>query len=69
MEKNERIDCSQLKDLISAGVGITILDVRNTIDFAKSEFKIKGAVRIPINELEVRSGELDPLKEVIAYCT
>jgi len=48
---------------------LQVLDVRNPTDYAASSDRIPGAVRIPGEELEARLGELDPAKEVVAYCT
>ncbi len=64
-----RITKEEFKRKIEAMEDLTILDVRNTFDYAASDKKIPGAVRIPLKELESRVGELDKAKEVVAYCT
>ncbi|MBI5453599.1 MAG: hypothetical protein HY956_03125 [Deltaproteobacteria bacterium] len=64
-----RITKEEFKRKIDAREYLTILDVRNPFDYAASDKKIPGAVRIPLKELESRVGELDKAKEVVAYCT
>ena len=46
-----------------------LLDVRNQVDYGKSDIKIAGGLRIPLDEMEKRLNELDPKREVVAYCT
>lgn len=48
---------------------IQLIDVRNPTDYANSDLKIPGSVRIPLDEIEAHIGNLDRDKEVIAYCT
>lgn len=45
---------------------VTVLDVRPADEFSLGH--LPGAVNIPLNELEARLGELDPEREVVAYC-
>ena len=65
----ERITKEELKGKVDRKEDLTIIDVRNPVDYAKSSVKIAGAVRIPVEELEKRCVELDPKKEAVAYCT
>lgn len=64
-----RITRDELKKKIDAKEDITILDVRNDSDYSSSKIRLQGAKRIPLSELNVRAGEIDPKKEVVAYCT
>ncbi|MBI4949540.1 MAG: hypothetical protein HY955_05280 [Deltaproteobacteria bacterium] len=64
-----RITREELKRKIEAGEPLTILDVRNTTDYAASSKRLPKAIRIPLKELELRLGELDKAKEAVAYCT
>ncbi|MCZ2126244.1 MAG: hypothetical protein LC099_00530 [Anaerolineales bacterium] len=43
------------------------VDVRSADSFAQK--RIVGAINIPLAELEVRVGELDPNEWIITYCT
>lgn len=64
-----RITKEEFKRKIDSHAELTILDVRNPIDYAASNLKIPGSVRIPLDELEADIYKLDPAKEVVAYCT
>jgi rhodanese-related sulfurtransferase len=43
-----------------------VLDVRPGLEYRQGH--IAGARSIPVNELEARLGELDPQRDVVAYC-
>jgi rhodanese-related sulfurtransferase/DNA-binding HxlR family transcriptional regulator len=45
---------------------VTVLDVRPPDEFAVGH--VPGAVNIPSSELEARLAELDPDREIVAYC-
>jgi len=69
MARAPRITQDEFRRRLDAGEDIQVLDVRNPVDYAASSESIPGAVRIPVDELEARCGELDPAREVVAYCT
>lgn len=64
-----RITPAELKAKFDAQAGVVILDVRTQGSYAVSKFKIKGAVRIPPNELSARAAELPMGAEIVTYCT
>jgi ArsR family transcriptional regulator len=45
---------------------VTVLDVRPADEFALGH--LPGAVNVPLAELAIRLAELDPSREVVAYC-
>lgn len=45
---------------------VTVLDVRPADEFALGH--LPGAINVPLAELEARLAELDPGREVVAYC-
>lgn len=45
---------------------VTVLDVRPPEEYRQGH--VPGAVNIPLSELETRLAELDPGREVVAYC-
>jgi rhodanese-related sulfurtransferase len=45
---------------------VTILDVRPEDEFAIGH--VPGAINIPLPELELRLGEIEPGQDVMAYC-
>jgi hypothetical protein len=70
MDNVPRITVQELKAKMDRGEDMVILDVRLGSEYAGSKIKIKGAIRIPVFELEDnRYKELPRDKDVIAYCT
>jgi len=69
MARAPRMGQDEFRAKLDAGADMQVLDVRNPVDYAASGEKIPGAIRIPVDELEGRIGELDPAREVVAYCT
>lgn len=64
-----RIAKEALKAKIEKGEQIVILDVRTGMSYKGSDVKIKGALRIPPEAVEMRYKELPMDKEIITYCT
>jgi predicted sulfurtransferase len=64
-----RITAQELKAKIDKGEDLIVVDVRTGKDYADSRIKIKGAVRIPIVQIEERYRELPKDKEIVLYCT
>ena len=64
-----RITVQELKVKMDKGEDAVIVDVRAGREYDDSKIKIKGAIRIPIVQLEARSNELPRDKEIITYCT
>jgi ArsR family transcriptional regulator len=56
------------EDLLARALAgsVTVLDVRPADEFAAGH--LPGAINIPLRELEGRLADLDPAKEIIAYC-
>jgi predicted sulfurtransferase len=64
-----RITVQELKTKMDKGEDLVIIDVRTGKDYEGSRIKIKGAVRIPIVQMEERYKELPKDKQIITYCT
>ena len=62
-QASDRITIEELKALVATKMPVLILDVRNEIDT-----KIKGAVHIPLGEVEARAAELPREREIVTYC-
>lgn len=45
---------------------VTVLDVRPPDEFALAH--LPGAINVPLKELDARSAEIDPSKDIVAYC-
>ncbi len=61
-----RISLNDAKAALDTSAAI-FLDVRSAEAYQESH--IKGAVNIPLAELEARIGELDPNQWIVTYCT
>jgi rhodanese-related sulfurtransferase len=45
---------------------VILLDVRDDWEWERAH--LEGAIHIPLDQLTPRLGELDPAKEIVAYC-
>ena len=61
----EAVTRAELVERLRAGV-VTVLDVRPEDEFALGH--LPEAVNIPLGQLEKRLAELDPNREIVAYC-
>ncbi len=66
MERN--ITPADLQSRLTAGPGITLLDVRRREDRAEDPVAITGASWHDPTAIEGWSGELDPAREIVVYC-
>lgn len=65
----ERITVDELKAKIAKNEPVTIIDSRSQGSYDGSNQKIKGALRIPMGDIESRLNEIPRDKEVVVYCT
>ncbi len=56
----------ELRDLIAANAGVTIVDVREPWEYEIGH--IAGSLLVPLGTLAARMGELDPSREIITVC-
>jgi membrane protein DedA with SNARE-associated domain len=63
-----RIPVAELKRLMDAGNAPTIVDVRNRSSHLHDPRRVPGALRMTIDEIDVRLGELPRDREIILYC-
>lgn len=68
LDTKDNLEPVRADDLLSrARAGeVTVLDVRPLEEFAAGH--LPGAINIPLSELEARLREIDPAREVVAYC-
>lgn len=64
-----RITPEELSQKIESGESITILDLRHSLDFLPQPYTIPGAVRMPLEQLQERQGEIPRDREIVLYCT
>jgi rhodanese-related sulfurtransferase len=56
----------ELKRRLDAGESFVLLDVREPVEIETA--RIEGSVPIPLGELGLRSGELDPDRPTVCIC-
>jgi hypothetical protein len=64
-----RITPEELKEKIDAGEDLIIVDLRHSLDVEVDPETIPGAFRMDVRDLEEKSDQLPPDREVILYCT
>jgi 3-mercaptopyruvate sulfurtransferase SseA len=64
----ERISVDELKEMIAESLPVTVVDARSAGSYDSSDAKIKGAIRIPLDEIALRLKELPRDKEIVVYC-
>jgi adenylyltransferase/sulfurtransferase len=57
---------NELKGRLDAGRSPLLLDVRQ--DWETKLCRLPNAIHIPIEEIELRTDELDPQSEIVVYC-
>lgn len=64
------VTAGEALSMIRNDTGIVLLDVRTPAEFEGELGHLEGAILIPVQELEERSGELSPYKDrtIVAYC-
>lgn len=69
MTDSIRISKEDVKRRMDAGEEIVFLDIRNPGPWERSEQKIKGAVRMPLKEIDQHIDSIPKGKPVVTYCT
>lgn len=64
----ERISVDELILMLAKRRPVTIIDVRSRSSYESSDRKIKGAIRIPLDELERRIKEIPRARQIVTYC-
>ena len=64
-----RITPKELMDKLTAGETISIVDLRQPMDVAAFPQMIPGALRIAMEEIEERHGEIPRDRDVVLYCS
>jgi rhodanese-related sulfurtransferase/molybdopterin converting factor small subunit len=63
-----QVSARELKLRLDAGERIRLLDVREPFEWDIANLGEEGAELIPMGELGLRLGELNPLEELVVYC-
>jgi len=62
-----RITAEQLKSKLDAGEQLVVVDVRTTLE--SDADSVPGALRIPLEELETRHGDIPRDRDIILFCS
>ncbi len=62
-----RITATELRAKLEAGEEIVVVDVRSTLE--SDDDTVPGALRIPLEELETRHGDIPRDRDVILFCS
>ncbi len=65
--KEFKVTVHEVKEKLGRGESIIFIDARNTADWGATDTKVKGALRIPVSELEGRLGEIPRSSTVVTY--
>jgi len=63
------ITVAETRTLLDRGDPVIFIDSRNPIAWASSKIKIRGAIRVPIDEVPEHLAALPRGRHLIAYCT
>jgi membrane protein DedA with SNARE-associated domain len=64
-----RISPKELMDKLAAGEDISVVDLRQPLDVQAFPQRIPGALRIAMEEIEDRHGEIPRDRDVVLYCS
>lgn len=68
-ENPSPLSVTEVQALLDRGEPVTFIDSRNPIAWASSKLKIRGAHRVPIDEVPHHVHELPRDQRLIVYCT
>jgi membrane protein DedA with SNARE-associated domain len=64
-----RLSPEKLREMLEAGVALTVVDLRHHLEVERDGLKLAGAVLMRPDELRARSREIPRDQEMILYCT
>lgn len=69
MAEAPRITAEEMKRRMDAGEDFTVIDTRNPQAWGESDTKARGAMRVPLDDLDQQLSRIPKNKPVVAYCT
>ncbi len=60
---------AEIDEILDRGERVIFVDARNPIAWAASRVKLPGAIRVPVDEVDRRIGEIPRDGHVVPYCT
>jgi len=64
-----RITVDEAKERIDRGEPLLFLDTRNPAAWHNSNVRLRGAIRVPVDEAQDYLGELPTGRTIVTYCT
>lgn len=64
-----RVYPQTVKAVLDHGKSIVFLDARSPSSWAASDRQIRGAIRLPLEEVRAHADALPRDREMVAYCT
>ena len=55
--------------LLESGDGVTVVDLRNAVEFETEGVKIPGAIWMDSSQVEMRHEEIPRERDIILYCS
>ena len=68
-ENPTRLTVAEVRSMIDRGEPVMFIDSRNPIAWASSRIRIRGAIRVPIDEVPAHLAGLPRDRRLIVYCT
>jgi len=65
----DRITPHELRERLEAGEAVTIVDLRQAVEYAATLARLPGAIRLDPAELAASPNLLPPGREVVLYCS
>jgi rhodanese-related sulfurtransferase len=63
----DRISPEELRQMLEDGEDIVVVDVRNALESAADS--VPGALRIPLEDMEARQGDIPRDRDIILFCS
>jgi rhodanese-related sulfurtransferase len=54
---------------LTAGINMMIVDLRQSMEVDAFPYLVPGALRIPVEEIERRHGEIPRDRDIVLYCS
>ncbi len=67
--QNDRITAAEVNALAQRGTPIAFVDSRNPVAWGESPIKLRGAIRVPADEVDRHLKEIPRDTLVVTYCT
>ena len=64
-----RITPEELHGKLAAGEDVIVVDLRHSVEFAADPESIPGALHLPVEQVDARSGEIPRDREIVLFCT